>query len=165
MEYIKIQKKDIYRLGLADEDGNPKLDENGNEMYLEFDLADINLPFRWQECEEKIRLARESLRNKFLIIDKKQDHKGKKLMSYREEAKMEELKKYYKEMEKAMDLFLGEGGTQKVFDDRRYWEMFDDLAEWLQPHMKDIKLDFQRMQDRMKMKYEPRRKESVLKDE
>lgn len=165
MEYLKIEKKDIYRLGLADEDGNPKLDENGKEMYLEFDLADINLPFRWQECNEKIKSARESLKNEWLIIDKKQDHKGKKLMSYKEEAKMESLKKFYERMEEAMDLFLGEGGTQKIFDDRRYWEMFEDLTEWLEPHMKDIKLDMKKMQDRMKKKYQPQKKDSVLKDE
>ena len=45
--YIKIKpKKDILKLGIMDEEDNIVKDNNGNEIYLEFDLADIDLPIK-----------------------------------------------------------------------------------------------------------------------
>lgn len=136
MEYIKIkEKKDIFKLGLVDEDGNIIKDENGKEVCLEFDLGDIELPLKYNKCVNSIENARKELKAQFIIIDKKQDHKGKKLLSANEEAKAKALKLFYKKMEEAMDLFLGQGGTRKYLNGRNpYWEMFDDISEAIEPY-------------------------------
>lgn len=162
--YIKVEKKDVFKLGIADENGNPKLDENGKELYLEFDLADVELPLKLNKCEHLIKKAQRDLKNKVIVINKKQDKKGKMLLSSNEEEKVKALKEYYDSMEEAMDLFIGKGGTKKVFGNRRYWEMYEDLSEMLKPFLPKMRLDIDSMTDRIKEKYQIK-EENVLKND
>lgn len=162
--YIKVEKKDIFKLGIADENGNPKLDENGKEVYLEFDLADIELPLKLNKCEHLIRKAQVNFKNKLVIIEKKQDKKGKMLLSSNEEEKVRALQDYYKDMEEAIDLFIGKGGTEKVFGKRRYWEMYEDLSEMLKPFLPQMKLSVTDMTNRIVDKYKEKER-NVLKND
>ncbi len=154
-DIIKLKKrKDILKLGLVDEDNNVIEDEKGNYAFLEFDLGDIDLPLKYNRCVNQIEEARKKLKTQFIIIDKKQDHKGKQLLSNNEEQKAKAVKQFYKDMEVAMDLFLGEGGTQKYLNGRNpYWEMWDDISESLEPHLGKMKLTITDMTDRIKSKY------------
>ncbi len=155
MDYIKIKKsKDILKLGIMDENDNIVKDEKGNEVFLEFDLADIDLPLKYNRCVNAIENARRELKGQFLIIDKKQDHKGKQLLSANEEAKAKAMKQFYKKMEEGMDLFLGQGGTRKYLNGRNpYWEMFDDISEAIAPFQEKMKLTITDMTNRIKDKY------------
>ena len=148
MDYIKLkEKKDIYRLGIIDENGNVIKDKDEKEVCIEFDLGDIELPLKYNRCIKTIEDSRRYLRNQFLIIDKKQNHKRKGLSTN------DELKA--KEIEKAMDLFLGEGGTKKFLNGRKpYWEMPDDIAEAIEPYMDKLQLKTKDMTDRIKAKYQ-----------
>ena len=105
--YIQLAEDDILRLGIKDAEGN----ETGN--YLEFNLADIELPLIYQEIIEEDKKNRLDTKNKITIIDKKQDHKGKKLMSANEEAKIKVMIEFYKKEKEIYDKFLGEGGVDK----------------------------------------------------
>ena len=155
MDYIKLkEKKDICRLGIIDEKGNIVKDNNGDEVYLEFDLGDIELPLKYNKCINLLNQARQNLKAQFIIIDKKKVHRGKQLLNSNEEAKAKAIKQFYKEMEEAMDLFLGDGGTKKFLNGRKpYWEMFDDLSEALEPHLDKMKLTVTDMTNRIKEKY------------
>ena len=156
MEYIKLKKsKEILKLGIIDEDGNIVKDENGNEVFLEFDLADIDLPLKYNRCVNGIENARKELKGQYIVIDKKQDHrKGKYSLSTNEVEKAKALKQFYRKMEEAMDMFLGQGGTRKFLNGRNpYWEMFDDLAEAIEPFKNKMNLTFEDMTNRIKAKY------------
>lgn len=155
MDYIKIKKnKDIFRLGIIDEKGNIVKDEKGEEVCLEFDLADIELPLRYNRCINEINNAKRKLKNQLVIINKKQDHKGKQMLSANEEAKVKALQQFYKEMECAMDLFLGQGGTRKYLNGRKpYWTMFEDLSEAIEPYMDKMQLTVEDIENRIKSKY------------
>lgn len=156
MDYINLKKrKDILRLGIKDENDVPVIDENGEEIFLEFDLGDIELPLKYNKCVSDINQARKNLKNQFFIIDKKQDHKNKRnLLSDNEKAKMIAMKKFYKEMTEAMDLFLGNGGTKKYLNGKNpYWEMFDDLSEAIEPFLSKMQLTINDLTDRIKNKY------------
>ena len=88
MDYIKLkERKDIFKLGIQDEDGNIVYDNEGKEVYIEFNLGDINLPLNYNRCINKINEAKRKLKAQFILIDKKQDKKGKQLLSYNEEQK------------------------------------------------------------------------------
>lgn len=155
MDYIKIKEnKDIFRLGIIDEKGNIVKDEKGEEVCLEFDLADIELPIRYNRCINEVNNAKRNLKNQFKIIDKKQDHRGKQMLSANEEAKARALQQFYKDMENAMDLFLGQGGTKKYLNGRKpYWTMFEDLSEAIEPYMDKMQLTVKDMENRIKNKY------------
>lgn len=155
MDYIKLkEKKDIFKLGIIDENGKIVKDNYGKEVCIEFDLADINLPIKYNKCVNLIENARRKLKNQFIIIDKKQDYKKKNRLSANEEAKAKVLKDFYKEMEYAMDLFLGQGGTKKFLNGRNpYWEMFDDLSEAINPFLPKMHLTLHDMTERIKNKY------------
>lgn len=155
MEYINLkERKDILQLGFKDKDDNIVKDEKGNEVFIEFDLGDINLPLKYNKCVNQIEQARRNLKAQFIIIDKKQDHKGKQLLSSNEYEKVKVTKQFYKDMEIAMDLFLGQGGTKKFLNGRNpYWEMWDDIDEMLRPYYDKMKLTVSDMTDRIKEKY------------
>lgn len=155
MEYIKLkERKDILKLGFQDENERVIKDENNREIYIEFDLGDIELPLKYNKCINQIEQARNNLKMQFIAIDKKQDHKGKQLLSSNEVEKVKATKQFYKDMETAMDLFLGQGGTRKFLNGRNpYWEMWDDIDEMLKPHYNKLKLTINDMTDRVKNKY------------
>lgn len=163
-DYITLKKRDILRIGIKDENGVSKLDDNGNEIYIEFDLEDINLPENYSKCVYLIKKASSNLKSEMIIIDKKQDSKGKGFMTKNEELKVQALKKFYKSTEEAMDLFLGKGGTTKIFGESRYLTMFDDLSEMLEPIMPKLKVNMESIESKIKSKYSIS-SGNVLKDE
>ena len=169
MDYIKlIERKDILRLGIIDENGNIAKDEKGNEIYIEFVLGDVDLPLNYNKCITKINEAEKKLKAQIIVIDKKQDTKKKgALLSSNNEAKAKALKEFYKQLQEAMDLFLGEGGTAKFLNGRKpYFEMFDDLSEALEPFKDKLKLTMSDMTNRLKSKYKLKEKnDEVLTDE
>ena len=107
--YIQLNKDNILRLGIKDSEGN----DTGN--VLEFDLEDTTLLLRYQELVEKEKKNRIWLNNQFLIIDKKQDHKGKKLLSSNEEAKLETINEFFNKEKEVLDMFLGNQGSNQYF--------------------------------------------------
>lgn len=146
--FIQLKKDNILRIGIKDSEGN----DTGE--HLEFDLEDINLPLRLNECDEKHRKNLENLKYQFVIINKKEDKKGKKILSWKEEEKLKALKNFYIEEEKALDLFLGQGGTRKLLNGRNpYCSMYDDISEMLEPIMPKLKLRADDIADKIKKKY------------
>ena len=157
MEYINLKKDNIFRVGIKDSNGK----DTGN--VLEFDLEDLEMPFRAQESQYQHKKNLEKLRADFALIDKKPDEKGKKLMSTREEERMKVLKAFYTAEEKALDLFLGEGGTRKLLNGRNpYYEMFDDILEYLKPIEPKLKLHKDDILEKIKKKYDQKKEDNVI---
>lgn len=155
MEYIKLQKrKDILKLGFQDEDGNIIRDSTGKEVFIEFDFGDVELPLKYNRCVNQVEQARKNLKAQFIIIDKKQDHKGKQLLSSNEVEKVKAVKQFYRDMENAMDLFIGPGGTKKFLNGKNpYYEMWDDIDELLKPYYDKMNLTVVGITERIKEKY------------
>ena len=146
--FIQLKKDSILRIGIKDIDGN----DTGE--HLEFDMEDINLALRLNECDEKHRKNLEFLRNQFIIIDKKEDKKGKKILSWKEEEKLKVLQDFYKREMEALDLFLGENGTKKLLNGRNpYYSMYEDISEILEPIMPKLKLRADDIAKKIKDKY------------
>jgi hypothetical protein len=143
MNSIRIEKRDIYTI---------EVNDNGD--VIEFDLVDIELPFKCERALNEINKIHKDLKAKLVIIDKKQDHNlPGDVMTANEKAKLEAHKRAFKDMRIAMDAFLGEGACQKIFGDRNYIEMYDDLFEQLAPHFEKMKLNADGITERIKAKY------------
>lgn len=148
VDFIQLKKDSILRIGIKDSKGN----DTGE--HLEFDLEDIELPLRLNECEARHRKNLESLRNQFIIIDKKEDKKGKFVLTWKEEEKLKAVQEFYKREMQALDLFLGEGGTKKLLNGRRpYYSMYEDISEMLAPILPKLKLRADDIADKIKAKY------------
>ena len=146
--FIQLKKDSILRFGIKDNDGN----DTGE--HLEFDMEDINLALRLNECDEKHRKNLEFLRNQFIIIDKKEDKKGKKILSWKEEEKLKVLQEFYKREMEALDLFLGENGTKKLLNGRNpYYSMYEDINDMLKPILPKLKLRADDIAKKIKDKY------------
>lgn len=154
--YVQLKKDNIKRIGIKDAKGN----DTGN--YLEFDMEDVEYPLKLQECEELHKKNVSYVRNQFLIIDKKQDHKGRKILSSNQEEKIKILTEFYKREMNALDLFLGEGGTAKLLNGRKpYYSMYDDISEIIKPILPLLKQTSENIADKIKQKYSAK-KDDVL---
>lgn len=157
--FIKLNKNNILKLKIVDTEGN----DTGE--YLEFDLEDIELPLKYQELIEKDKKNREQLRNQLLIISKRQDVKGKKLLSKNEEDKIKALNDFFKKEEEVYNIFLGENGVKKLLNGRKMnWLIFEEIdeivGEQILPH---INVNMNQISERIKNKYSINTKEEVLK--
>lgn len=147
--FIQLNKRDVLRLGIRTEDGK----ETGE--YLEFDLEDIELPLRYQELIEKDKKNKEQLRNKMLIIDKREDVKGKKLLSKNEEDKIRALNEFFVKEVEVYNMFLGPRGVEKLLNGRKFtWTTLDEIDEIIEkqiaPH---LDVNMKNITDKVKEKY------------
>lgn len=154
MEYIQLKKSNVQRFGIKTEDGV----DTGE--FIEIDMEDIELPFRINDCEKKHRENLQQLKSQIMLIDKKQDHKGKELLSSNEEEKLKAIKEFYKKEEEALDLFLGEGATRKLLNGRKpYYSMYDDINEMLKPIMPVLEKATSNLTESIKAKYKTNNEE------
>lgn len=128
---IQLKKNDdILRLRIVDEEGN----DTGN--YLEFNLEDIELPIRYQTIIEEDKKARARLKEQFIIIDKKQDHKGKKLLSFKEEEKIKAMQEFYRREVEIYNMFLGDNGVEKLLNGRQLsWGTLAEIDEIIEQNI------------------------------
>lgn len=145
---IKLKKRDVIKVLIEDENGN----DTGN--YLEFDLQDVSLPLKYQQAIEEHKKNRNYLKMSYALIDKKPNHEGKKLLSSNDEEKFKVLSEFYNKEIKTLDLILGEGGTEKILNGRNpYYEMFDDIMEYLVPLEEVFNKGYENIKNRMIEKY------------
>lgn len=108
------ESTNVLKLWIRTKDGK----ETGE--YLEFNLKDIEVLDRYQKMADEDKKNTQWIQNQFVIINKKQDFKKKgKIMSNNEEEKYKAILQYYKKQKEIYDLFLGEGGVDKLLYGRK----------------------------------------------
>ena len=138
---LRIEKKNIYTI---------EVNDNGDT--IEFDLEDIELPLKLNEAFMSVDRITNSLKQKEIAISKKEVIK-KGIMTNVEEERIKAYRDAFKEMRKAMDCFLGKGACQKIFGNRNYPDMYDDLFEQLQPHLEKMKIKSENIAKKIEEKY------------
>ena len=155
---IRLKDDDTLKLEIVDSNGVSTGD------YLEFQLEDIELPFKYQEIVERLKKSRQNLKNQFSIIEKKQDHKGKKLMSSNEEEKLKALNNFYKEQVEIYNVFLGENGVQKLLNGRKLrWTTLSEIDELIEKQIApQLDLTMKDITKKIKSKYSNKKEDNVL---
>lgn len=158
VQKIGLKNENLLKLEIVDEKGN-SIGE-----FLEFDLEDIELPFKYQEIIERLKKSRQNLKNQFTIIEKKQDHKGKKLMSSNEEEKLKALNNFYKEQVEIYNIFLGENGVQKLLNGRKLrWTTLSEIDELIEKQIApQLDLTMADITKKIKSKYSNKKEDNVL---
>ena len=157
--FIQLNKDNILRLGIRTADGK----ETGE--YLEFDLEDIELPLKYQDLLEQEKKNRQNLKNQMLIIEKRQDVKGKKLMSKNEEDKIKAINEFYKKEAELLDIFLGKGGVNKLLNGRKLgWTSLEEITEIINNQIAPyLKANMESISEKIKKKYGTKEETEVLK--
>jgi len=155
--YIQLKNDNILRLKIIDAEGN----DTGN--VLEFDLTDLELPLRLQKIGEEDKRNRLYLKNELQIIDKKQDHKGKKLLSSKQEAQIKAVNNFMKKEIEMFNLFLGENGVEKLLNGRKVSinaieEILQIIKEQIMPK---IEMDFKSINEKIIKKYSNKRDDVI----
>lgn len=154
---IRLKKRNTLRFKIETDEGI----DTGE--YLEFDLDDIELPLKLKQCEVEHRKNIQYLKNQFIIIDKKEDKKGKYLLSWKEEERQKAIKEFYNKEMKTLDLFLGKDGTKKLLNGKEpYYEMYNDIVDELEPIMPKLQLKAEDITKKIKEKYSNKKEEKVL---
>ena len=158
IQKIGLKNENILKLEIVDEMGN------STGEFLEFDLEDIELPFKYQEIIERLKKSRNNLKNQFTIIEKKQDHKGKKLMSSNEEEKLKALNNFYKEQVEIYNIFLGENGVQKLLNGRKLrWTTLSEIDELIEKQIApQLYVTMDDITKKIKSKYSNKKEDNVL---
>lgn len=152
MESLRVAKNDVY-----------VIEVNDAGETIEFDLVDISLPMRFNKAYLDVEKSLRWLEGQIALKDKEAgDSEKVGLLTKGEEKLLKAWDKAFRDMRKAMDNFLGEGGCQKVFGDRNYLEMWSDLFDALEPHIEKMGIRNEDIKNRIKAKYS-KQDEGVLK--
>lgn len=146
---IKLEKNDILKLRIIDGDGKP------TGEYLEFDFEDIELPLIYQDVLEQTKKNKERLKNQFLIIEKRQDVKGKKFLTKNQEDKIKALNEFFKKQVEIYNMILGENGVSKLLNGRKVgWTSLPLIDEIIEKQIGPyVDIDMKRITDKVKEKY------------
>lgn len=146
---IKLNDDSVLRLKIQTSEGK----DTGE--FLEFQLDDIELPLKLQDLVEKDKKNKEHLRNQMLIIDKREDVKGKKLLSKNEEDKIRAINEFFIKEIEVYNMFLGPRGVEKLLNGRKFtWttlqEIDDIIEKQITPHL-DVSME--NITEKVKEKY------------
>ena len=147
--YIQLNKDDRLKLEIVTEDGKP------TGECLIFDLEDIELPLRLQEMIEEHKKNRQWIRNQEIIINKREDVKGKKLMSKNEEDMIKSLNEFFNKEVEIYNKFLGENGVQKLLNGRPMgWTRLQEIDEIIDKYiMPKLEINKDKVRDKIKSIY------------
>ena len=146
---IKLNKSNILKLYIETDEGI------STGEYLEFDLEDIELPLKYQELLEKDKKNKENLKNKMIIIDKRQDVKGKKLLSKNEEDKIKAVNEFFRKEVEIYNMFLGDNGVQKLLNGRKIgWMTLQEIDEIIEKLIvSHLDMSMEKITQKVKEKY------------
>lgn len=156
--YIQLKKDDsLLRLKIRDENG----EDTGEQLV--FNLEDIELPLRYQQIVEEDKKNRANLRNQFIIIDKKEDHKGKKLLSSNEEAKIKAMQDFYKREVEIYDMFLGKDGVKKLLNGKQLsWSTLEQIDEIIETSILPLlEINANKIKDKIMSKYSDKKDDVI----
>lgn len=154
---IRLKKRNTLRFKIVTDDG-----VNTGE-YLEFDLDDVEMPLKLNQCDIEHKKNVQYLKNQLLILNKKEDRKGKYLLSWKEEECIKLVRDFYNREMKALDLILGKNGTKKMLNGKApYYEMYDDISNSLKPIMPKLETKTDKIIDNIKEKYSSKKEGTIL---
>lgn len=126
---IKLSENGILRFRIVTSDGKP------TGEYLEFDVEDMELPLRYQNMSDDHIKNSSWLKQNLKIIEKRQDSEIKgSVLTTNERDTYKILNEFYHREQEAIDKFLGKDGCKKLLNGRKpYLEMFNDIANYIEP--------------------------------
>lgn len=135
--------------------GEYVIEVNDNGDTISFDPTDISMRSRLIGSFEKIDALAKTYDQKAAAIDARPDEPLNDFVTRNQRDHAELMDEYYMAARKVLDDFLGEGACQKIFGERNWITMFQDLAEQLEPHLKAMGVNAEKIMAETAKKYAP----------
>lgn len=143
---IRINNDDVYRIEV-----------NDKGEYIEFNLLDIDLPFKFVNCGEQLTKKQEEY---FETVSKIREKYSDDM-----ETQIKEIHEidnaFCSELRKIFDNLLGEGACQKIFGNINTVGMYNKLFDKLLPHFEKMELKHEKVQKEVYEKYMPKEKDVI----
>ena len=140
------------------------IEVNDNGDTISMDIADPSFMSRLAKTLENMDRLSDEYKNKAdeiedgIAFESSPDENGNSIkISKKELGAAELLTEFYSKTRNLLDDFLGKGACQKIFGDKNWFTMFDDLIEQLQPHFKKMVVNAEKLKKSAVQKYAPNR--------
>ena len=155
--FIQVSKGNLLTIKIKTDEGI----DTGETLV--FDLEDVELPLKMQEVLERNKKNKQWFKNQVALIQKREDVKGKKLLTKNQEDVIKATKEFIDRTVEAFNLFLGDNGVQKLLVGRtpsieNLFEVEDIVVNQIQP-MLDVNM--KAIMEKMKVKYGKKEKEDI----
>ena len=137
--------------------GEYVIEVNDRGEYISLDPTDITLTSKLMKTFERIDELTKEYEAKAKKIDARPDGPKNEFISKNQYDGTNLINEFYGEARKALDGFLGAGACQKIFGDKNWLTMFDDLTAQLEPHLKAIGINAEKIRMTAVQKYAPNR--------
>ena len=138
---LNLQQKGLFEI---------EVNDNGETIVI--DTEDIEFPLKLQKLYEDVEKYEKEYNLQLAVINKKKEvNKG--LLTNKEIESVKLAKKLFTNTRSAIDGVLGINACQKIFGDRNYVGMLDDLLEALSPMLEKIGMHNKSAEDAIKEKY------------
>lgn len=134
-KYIQLNNSgDVLTLWIRTKEGK----ETGE--CLTFDMEDIDLLDNLMKMKNETVKNHNWINTQFTIIDKKQDFTKKgDFISNNTKETYHAIKSYFKRQKEIFDLFLGEGGVDKLLYGRKFeWETLTEIQEIIEKQIEPL---------------------------
>ena len=158
MDYIQLKPSSVKKFGIRTAEGV----DTGE--FIEIDTEDLEFPQKADTCNRKHMQNLKELNDQRIIINKKEDHKGKnELYSDNEKALIKAVQEFYKKEEEALDEFIGKGATKKLLAGRKpYVSMFEDINEYMEQIVPALQESQDKLIEKIKTKYGKEEEDNVI---
>lgn len=147
---IRVQSKNEYVI---------EVNEKGET--ISFDMTDPELMLKFDRAINRIRNIQEKAEKKEQEINSREDKDTGSFLTNNERDIQELWVESFKEMRNAFDEFLGKGGCQKIFGEKNYVTMFEDLIDQLKPHFEKMGLNAKKLKDEVIEKYKDKEEDVI----
>jgi hypothetical protein len=150
------------------------IEVNDSGDTISFDTSDTGLASKMAKTFEKIEALTKDYEVKAAEIDARPDEpystadvvnpetgetEAKTFITKNQYDGAELINQMYVEARSTLDIFFGEGACQKIFGDKNYYGMFNDLTEQLKPHFEAMGINAEKLKHTAAAKYAPNREQ------
>lgn len=143
MEKIRVQSSEQIEV---------EVNDNGDTITL--DPLDLNFPIKLNKAIGELEKKTDVFKQAMSLLEKREDVKLKnEVLTKNQKERFLKYNEYLDACGNVIDEVFGEGTCKKVFGDKKYFGMYEDFINALEPIIKKVYGDTDAVIDRIKKKY------------
>lgn len=130
-----------------------KIEVNDNGDTISLDPLDLDFPLRLNKGIEELEKKTDLFKQAIVVIEKREDVQEGNGLTRNQKEKFQKYNEYLLACGHIIDQIFGEGTCLKVFGGKKYFGMYEDFINALEPIIKEVYGSTDAVIDRIKKKY------------